>query len=125
MLAMMIDLPIRVKGLVDNGCAAIYTTARPWFRFISVVNNTAYFQEPIEKANHIWAGNIFASENKDVKITVVADGQAEENEPLIEIHNPTYSEIKTRVFSPEKTPVFGGMSFNITLPAGNSVFFRI
>ena len=31
-----IDLPIRVRGLENNGCAAVYSTKRPWFRFIPV-----------------------------------------------------------------------------------------
>ncbi|MCM8785078.1 MAG: hypothetical protein NC899_02365, partial [Candidatus Omnitrophica bacterium] len=83
---MIIDLPIRVKGIEDNGCAAIYSTVRPWFRFVSVYNDTAYFQEPIEKENKIWVGNIFVSQDKNLKITVVVDGQDKSKPPFIEIH---------------------------------------
>ena len=33
---LIIDLPIRVRGLENNGCAAVYSTKRPWFRFVPV-----------------------------------------------------------------------------------------
>ncbi|MCM8769148.1 MAG: hypothetical protein NC911_05670, partial [Candidatus Omnitrophica bacterium] len=122
---MMIDLPIRVKGIEDNGCAAIYSTVRPWFRFVSVYDNTAYFQEPIEKQNKIWVGNILVSEDKNLRITVVVDGQDENSPPVIEIHNPTERTVKTKVYSPSNTPIFGGMNFEVTIPAGESKFYRI
>lgn len=122
---MIIDLPIRVKGIEDNGCAAIYSTQKPWFRFVSVYDNTAYFQEPIEKENKIWVGNIFVCDDKNLKITVIVDGQDEGKEPFIEIHNPTDKNIETKIWSPEKTPLFGGMSFKTNIPAGDSKFYMI
>ena len=68
---LMIDLPIRVHGLENNGCAAVYTTKRPWFRFVPVDRDgTAWVQEPIDQANDMWVGNVFACDNKDVKITL-------------------------------------------------------
>jgi len=122
---LMIDLPIRVRGLEDNGCAAVVTSHRKWFRFVSVVKDTAYFQEPIESENEIWAGNIFVCENKSVKLTVVIDGQAEGERPMIELHNPTEKLIATKMFSPEHTPRFGGISTTVTIPAGDSIWLRI
>jgi len=122
---MVIDHPMVVKGIEDNGCAAVYSSVRPWFRFVSVYDKAAYFQEPIEKENKIWAGNIFVSENKDIKITVVIDGQEEGKEPFIEVHNPAAKEVKTKIYSPTHTPVFGGMSFEVTLPAGESKFYFV
>jgi hypothetical protein len=122
---LMIDLPIRVRGLEDNGCAAVYTSHRKWFRFVSVVKDTAYFQEPIESENEIWAGNIFVCENKSVKLTVVIDGQAEGERPMVELHNPTEKQIATKMFSPEHTPRFGGMSTKVAIPAGDSIWLRI
>lgn len=121
----IIDLPIRVKGIEDNGTAAIFTSKRPWFRFVSVSNNTAYFQEPIERGNKIWAGNIFVARNKNIKMTVVVDGQGKGKKPFIEIHNPTYKDIKTTIWSPEKTPLFGGLKYEVKVPAGSSIKIEI
>ena len=122
---LMIDLPIRVKGLEDNGCAAVYTSTRTWFRFVSVVAGTAYFQESIDGQNEIWAGNILVCDNKNLKLTVVIDGQQEEEKPFVEVHNPTKNQVTAIVSSPEHTPGFGGMSTTVTVPAGNSIWLRI
>ena len=123
--SLIIDLPIRVQGLEDNGCAAVYSTKRPWFRFISVVKGAAYFQEPIDQANEMWVGNMFVCENKNLKITVVVDGQAEGNLPFIEVHNPTDKEVQTTITSPSGTPLFGGLKTNVKIPAGDSVKLNI
>ncbi len=118
---LIIDLPIKVEGLEDNGCAAVYSkTTRKWFRFVPVKENTAYFQESIDAANTMWAGNIFVSDNKSVKITVVVEGQKEGATPWIEVHNPTDKEITTKVWSPVHTPDFGGMATTVKLSAGSS-----
>ena len=122
---MVIDHPMVVKGIEDNGCAAVYSSFRPWFRFVSVYDKGAYFQEPIEKENKIWAGNIFVSENKELKMTVVIDGQDEGKDPIIEVHNPTAKEVKAKIYSPGSTPVFGGMSCEVNIPAGESKFYLI
>ena len=123
--SLMIDLPIRIQGLEDNGCAAVFSKKRPWFRFISVVSGTAYFQEPIDTANEMWAGNVFVCDNKDVKISVVVDGQAKGKPPFVELHNPTEGEVTTMLRSPANTPLFGGMLATVKLPAGDSVRLRI
>ncbi|MCM8786327.1 MAG: hypothetical protein NC899_08900, partial [Candidatus Omnitrophica bacterium] len=80
---------------------------------------------PIEKENKIWVGNIFVSQDKNLKITVVVDGQDKSKPPFIEIHNPTEKEIKTKICSPPNTPVFGGMNFEVIIPAGDSKFYLI
>ena len=116
-----IDLPIKIEGIEDNGCAAIYSSSRPWFRFIATLKNTAYFQEPIDKKNDIWAGNVFVSDNKFIKLTLVKDGIAETRDPFLEIHNPTDAPVKARISSPANTPEFGGTSFEVTIPAGSSI----
>ena len=117
-----IDLPIKVTGIEDNGCAAVYTTDRKWFRFVSVMDSTAYLQEPIDEKNEIWAGNIFVADNKNVAMTLVMDGQGEGKRPFLEIHNPTDTEIVTKISSPAHTPVFGGLSFEVKLLPGESIF---
>ncbi|MHB9024709.1 MAG: hypothetical protein ACYC7E_11135 [Armatimonadota bacterium] len=123
--ATMVDLPIRVQGLQDSGCAAVYSTKRPWFRFVSVVGDTAYFQEPIEAANTLWVGNIFVCDNPAVKLTVVVDGQADDAKPFIEAHNPTERPITATLRSPASTPVFGGATTQVTIPAGASIRLQV
>jgi hypothetical protein len=118
--ALICDLPIRVSGLQDNGCAADWVAGRDFFRFVPVVDGTAYFQESIDRKTAIWAGNVFVCENPDVKLSLTVDGQAKGKAPLLEIHNPTQKAITTRVWSPPGTPLFGGMSFEVSLPAGGS-----
>ena len=118
---LMIDLPIRVQGVEDNGCAAVFSTHRRWFRFISVWGDTAYFQEPIDEANELWVGNVFLSDNKALKVTLIMDGQAAGKPPFLEIHNPTAQPVRAKVWSPDHTPVFGGLSATLDLPAGDSL----
>ena len=72
----VIDMPIKVKGLDNNGCAAVYSKLHPWFNFVPVVDGTAMLQESTEKANDIWVGNVFVADNKKIRMTLVKDGQA-------------------------------------------------
>jgi hypothetical protein len=123
---LLIDLPLRVRGLQRNGCAAVYSNRRPWFRFIPVdAAGTAWFQEPIEQKNAMWVGNVFVCDNADVRITLVVDGQADGKPPFVELHNPTDHEIRTTIRSPSHAPLFGAMSAAVTLPPGDSVRLRI
>lgn len=64
----------------------------------------------------MWAGNVFLSENKDLQIILVADGQALYKPPFLEIYNPTAETIKTEIYSPPGTPEFGGMRRTVTVP---------
>jgi hypothetical protein len=124
--SLIIDLPIRVGGLADNGCAAIYSAQRPWFRYVPVdAAGTAWLAEPIDAANKIWVGNVFVCDNAAVKITLVVDGQAKGKLPFVELHNPTDQEIVTHVHSPAHAPLFGGMSTPVTLPPGDSLRLTI
>jgi hypothetical protein len=122
---LIIDLPLRVTGLQDNGCAAVYTTQRPWFRFVPVVAGTAYFQESTQTDNTVWVGNPFLSDNPAVRLTLVADGQAAHKNPRLEVHNPTDKPITTTLSSPPHTPLFGGITGKVTVPAGDSVWVEI
>jgi len=123
--SLICDLAFRIKGIEDNGCAAVYNHSEKYFRFVAVTDNTAYFQESIEKPVKIWAGNPFVCDNKAVRLCLVVDGQAKGKSPFIEVHNPTDKEIKTRVFSPEHTPVFAGMNAELTIPKGESLMVGI
>ena len=66
-------------------------------------------------------GNVFVCDNKDVKITLVVDGQAEGKAPFVEVHNPTDKEVVAMLRSPVHAPIFGGMSMSVKLPPGDSV----
>jgi len=94
--SLIIDLPIRVQGLADNGCAAIYSSKVPRFRFIPVDSDgTAWLTEPIDRRNEMWIGNILVAKNEKLRMTVVVDGQAEGLLPLVEVHNPTEQTVST------------------------------
>ena len=122
-----IDLPIKISNLQDNGCVAIYSTKRPWFRFIGIADgeNTAYTQEPMDEKNRIWIGNVFTADNPCLKLTLVADGQSPDAKPFLEIHNPSGQMIKAVISSPRGTPVFGGTTFPVTVSAKDSVKMTI
>ncbi len=120
-----IDLPIRVSGLADNGCVAVHSTARPWFRFVPMMDGRAYVQEPIDDANDIWIGNVFVCDDPEVKFTLVADGRLPDQPPFLEAHNPGVAAKRVTLRSPADTPRFGGLSVEVDLPAGHSVRFAI
>ncbi|MCG2659246.1 MAG: hypothetical protein L6437_03240 [Kiritimatiellae bacterium] len=124
--SLIIDLPVRVQGLENNGCAAIHSTKSPWFRFIHVdTNGTAWLTEPIDQKNEMWVGNVFVCDNKDVKLTLVVDGQGKGKKPFLEAHNPTDKPVKATIVSPPHTPLFGGISSPVEIPAGDSVRLNI
>lgn len=122
-----IDLPIRITGLKNNGCIAVYSSQRKWFRFVgtSLNDHAVYLQENIDSENDLWVGNIFLADNDSLKLTLVMDGQKAGALPFLEIHNPSGAEIKAKVWSPKNTPVFGGRSFTVTVPAGDSIRYTI
>jgi len=124
--ALMIELPVRVRGLENNGCAAVYSARRPWFRFIPVdAEGTAWFQEPIDEKNELWVGNVLVCDNKNVSITLVVDGQTPGQPPFAEVHNPTDKDIAATLRSPAHAPLFGGLTATVKVPAGESVRFPI
>jgi hypothetical protein len=119
------DLAIRVRGVEDNGCAAVYGAGRKFFRFVAVVGDTAFFQEPIQPAAEMWVGNALVCGDKRLRLTLVIDGQSPGKPPLVEIHNPTREPVGTRVWSPPHTPLLAGLEGQVEIPAGESRFFRI
>ncbi len=113
--------PFRVRGLQDNGTAAVWSTARPWFRFVGMLEGAALFQADLDAGGTVWAGNVLLSDNQDLTLTVVTEGLGEGRTPFVEIHNPTDRPIAARVWSPEHTPGLGGLTFTVQVPAGDSV----
>ena len=69
----------------------------------------------------MWVGNVFVCDNKDVKLTLVVDGQADGRPAFVELHNPTDLTLNVSVRSPAGAPMFGGMATTVKLPAGDSV----
>ncbi len=117
----VIALPFRIRGLRPNGAAAVWSSARPWFRFVGMHAADALFQEDIDHGGTIWAGNVFVCDHDAVAVTLVAAGRTEGRPPFVELHNPTDQPVTARVWSPENTPRFGGTSFTLLIPAGASV----
>jgi hypothetical protein len=86
---------------------------------------TAWLTEPIDRKNEMWIGNVFACDRPEIKLTLVVDGQPDNAPPFIELHNPTDDAIETKVSSPVHTPVFGGITGSVKIPAGDSVRVQI
>jgi hypothetical protein len=68
---------------------------------------------------------VLVCDSKDVKITLVVDGQAPGQSPFAEVHNPTDKEIAATLRSPTHAPRFGGLTATVKVPAGESVRFPI
>ena len=116
----IVDLPIRVAGIEDNGCAAVHSTKRPWFRWVGVAEGHAWFQEDVDRGSEIWAGNVFVCSDKAVRLTLIDQGLAAERAPLLEVHNPTDTTVDVVLTSPTHTPVYGGLRLRVAVPAGSS-----
>jgi lysophospholipase L1-like esterase len=121
----IVDLPIRLQGIADNGCVAVYSTTRPFFRFVGVAEGSAWFQENVDTGAEIWAGNVFACDRPEVKLTLVCDGTAADRVPFLEVHNPTDGPVQTVLVSPAHTPRFGGLRLPVAVPAGASVVLSL
>jgi|GEM_PF-146889 len=117
----LIDLPIRVRGVADNGCAAVFSSARPFFRFVGVAEGSAWFQEGVDQGAEVWAGNVFRCDQEAVRMTLVCDGIAAGREPFLEVHNPTDAVVQATLVSPPHTPRYAGLKLSAAVPAGSSV----
>jgi len=118
---MICDLPIRVRGVEDNGCAAVWSSRSRFFRFIAVADGAAWLQEPIERKATLWIGNVFAADDPRLKLTLVRLGQAPGKKPFLEVHNPTDEPIRTAIASPPHAPLFGGLRRTVEIPPGDSI----
>jgi hypothetical protein len=115
---MICDLPIRVRGIEDNGCAAVCSSRNSFHRFIAVSDGTAWLQESMEKPVTLWIGNVFFASDKRLKLTLIVHGQAPGKPPFLEVHNPTGGAIRATVTSPPHTPLFGGFRREVEVPPG-------
>ena len=52
----------------------------------------------------------------------MVDGQAQGMPPLVEVHNPTDKNITTTLTSPPNTPLFGKVTAEVTVLAGDSLY---
>ena len=114
----IVDLPISVEGLDDNGCVAVYGPQHPWLRWIGVAEGRAWLQENVDQGADLWIGNPFVCDNKDVRLTLVDQGQAEGKSPFLEVHNPTGAAVSVSVTSPPHCPLYGGTKLAVRVPAG-------
>jgi len=114
----IVDLPICVDGIEDNGCAAVYGTKHPWLRWVGVAEGKAWLQEDIDQGSDLWIGNVFVCDNKAVKLTLVDQGQAQGKQPFLEVHNPTDQAITATVTSPPHCPLYGGTKLQVQVEAG-------
>lgn len=116
----IVDLPISVEGIADNGCAAVYSTARPWLRWVGVAEGRAWLQEDVDKGSEIWVGNVFVCDQPEAKLTLIDQGLAAGSQPYLEVHNPTDRAMTALITSPPHTPLYGGSRFSLEVAAGSS-----
>ena len=117
----IIDLPIRLQGIEDNGCVAVYSTARPFFRFVGVSGAQRLVPGKRGQRGNDLGGQRVPCDNKVVKLTLTCDGMAPGRTPCLEVHNPTETIVRTVIVSPPHTPLFGGLRLTAIVPAGASV----
>ncbi len=116
----IIDLPISVDGIRDNGCAAVYGTKHRWFRWVGVAEGKAWLQEDVDKGSDLWIGNVFVADDDRLKLTLVDQGQAEGKQSFLEVHNPTDASVSVTVTSPPHAPEYGGTRLDVQVPAGST-----
>jgi hypothetical protein len=129
---LMIDRPLRIEGVEDNGCVAVYAVkARKGdplekrFRFVGVFESAALFQHKTDYGPTLWVGNPFYAEDAKLRLTLVVDGLPSGERPFLEVHNPTDSAVTTIVRSPKHTPHYGGFSKKVTVSAGDSIWVHL
>ena len=119
---MVIDLPVRLCGVQDNGCLAFYERTLNHFVFVPALETDALFQVAIDGGVDVWCGNVFVSDQPELKLTLLA---ADEEEPKLEVHNPTDGRLEAKLSSPPHAPRFGGWSGEVDVPAGESVIVSL
>jgi hypothetical protein len=126
---LLLNRPLRIQGVRPNGCAAVYivdgTAEERKFRFVGVFEGAALFQHNTDKEATVWAGNPFYTDDEQLKLTLVLDGLSAGEKPFIEIHNPTDRKVNTVLRSPPHTPLYGGRSGRVQVPAGDSIFVSL
>ena len=119
---MVIDLPVRLRGVQDNGCLAFYERKLSHFVFVPALEGEALFQVAIEDGVDVWCANVFVSDRPELRLTLVG---ADEQKPRLEAHNPTDQPLQAKLVSPPHAPRFGGWSGEVDVPAGSSVVVQL
>ena len=115
---MFLDLPVRLRGVADNGCVALFEKRLGHFIFVPTWEGDGLFQVAIDEGAEVWAGNIVVADQPKIILGFVDTG---EGPARLEVHNPTDGELSATLTSPPHTPCFGGWSAKVTVPAGDSV----
>jgi hypothetical protein len=119
---MVIDLPVRLRGVEDNGCLAFHARQLNHFVFVPALDGEALFQVAIDEGVDVWCGNVFVSDRPELKLTLIG---ADERQPRLEVHNPTDEPLQAKLVSPPHAPRFGGWSGEVNVPAGGSVIVSL
>ena len=106
--------PVRIRGLADNGCAC-YTDGDGIVKPLAFCDGLAYAEIPLEKKQTWWFGNLYLSDNPNLRLTYVPDMPGHPQAEL-QIHNPTDREIIAKVWSVRHFEVM-----SVRVPAGSSV----
>lgn len=119
---MVIDLPVRVHGVQDNGCLAFFERKLDHFVFVPALEGSALFQVANDESVDVWCGNVFLSDQPALRLTLVG---ADESNPRLAVHNPTDDMLRARRPSPRHTPRSGGWSGEVEVLPGSSVIVTV
>ena len=108
------NYPVRISGLVDNGCAYLTDGGCIW-RPIAFSGKNGYAAIPLEERKTWTFQNLFVADNPDLRFTWVPKLPGHDKETL-EIFNNTAHDITSRV-----RDVRTGETFAVTVGAGEKV----
>ena len=108
------NYPVRISGLVDNGCAYLTDGGIIW-RPIGFEGGKGYAAIPLEERTNWTFQNLYVADNPDLRFTWVPKLPGHDKETL-EIFNNTTHDITSRV-----RDVRTGETFEVTVKAGEVV----
>jgi len=108
------NYPVRIRGLVDNGCAYMTDGGRIW-RPIAFSGDEAYSAIPLEEQKAWTFQNLYVADDPALRFTWVPKLPGHDRE-AVEIFNSTTHDITSKVRN-----VRTGETFEVMVPAGGLV----
>jgi len=112
------NYPVRVAGLVDNGCAYVTDGGKIW-RPMAFDGSMAYAEIPLEEKKTWHFLNLVVADDPALRLTYVPrlPGHAQ---PTVEVFNPTLKDVTTYIRVIRKNT-----TLKVTIPAGSMVEVKI
>ena len=108
------NYPVRIKGLIDNGCAVMTDGDKIW-RPLGFDGSVAYAAVPLELRKRWKFLNLFVAKDPSLRLTYVPEMPGHEK-PTLQVQNMSNADVSTRI-----KDMRSGAIFNITVPASSMV----